>query len=116
MRKVKLGIIGCGVISHTYITNIKALFPMLEIVACSATTREKAEGVAARYGIPKALTTEELLRDPEIELVINLTTPAVHTEINRQILMAGKHLYCEKPFALTLEEAREVLALAKERK
>lgn len=115
MRKLKLGIIGCGVISHTYIKNIKALFPLLEIAACSATTREKAESVAALYGIPKALSTEELLKDPEIELVVNLTTPAVHTEINRKILMAGKHLYCEKPFALTLEEAKEILDLAKER-
>ncbi len=115
MRKIKIGIIGCGVISHTYISNIKAMFPWLEIMACAATTLEKAERVAAQYGIPKALSTEELLKDPEIELVVNLTTPAVHTEINRRVLMAGKHLFCEKPFALTLKEAGEIFTLAKER-
>ncbi len=114
MRKVKIGLIGCGVISHTYISNIKSMFPWLEILACSATSAEKARKVADRYGIRGALSTAELLADPEIELVVNLTTPAVHTEINRQILKAGKHLFCEKPFALSLGEAKEILDLAKE--
>ncbi|HKL79825.1 MAG TPA: Gfo/Idh/MocA family oxidoreductase [Mobilitalea sp.] len=113
MRKVKIGLIGCGVISHTYISNIKAMFPWLEIVACAATTLDKAKRVADQYSIPKAYSTEELLNDPDIEIVVNLTTPAVHTEINKKVLSAGKHLYCEKPFALSLEEARETLELAK---
>lgn len=113
MRKVKIGIIGCGVISHTYISNIQTMFPRLVIVACSATTLEKAKSVATKYGIPKPCTTEDLLKDPEIEIVINLTTPAVHTQINRKIIEAGKHLYCEKPFALSMEETREILDLAK---
>ncbi len=113
MRKVRIGFIGCGVISHTYISNIKAMFPWLEIIACSATTIEKARKVADQYGIPKALSTEELLQDPEIEIVVNLTTPAVHTEINRKVLNAGKHLFCEKPFALSLAEVGEIMELAK---
>lgn len=113
MRKVKIGIIGCGVISHTYISNIKAMFHWLEIKACSATTIQKAKAVAEQYGIPKPCSTEELLEDAEIEIVLNLTTPAVHTEINRKILEAGKHIYCEKPFALSLSEAKEIMELAK---
>lgn len=113
MRKVKIGLIGCGVISHTYISNIKVMFPWLEIVACSATTIDKAKKVADQYSILKAYSTEELLKDPDIEIVVNLTTPAVHTEINKKVLSAGKHLYCEKPFALSLEEAKETLDLAK---
>lgn len=113
MRKVKIGIIGCGVISHTYISNIQSMFPWLVIVACSATSLEKAKSVAEKYGIPKPCTTEDLLKDPEIEIVINLTTPEVHTEINRRVLEARKHLYCEKPFALSLEDAKEMMDLAK---
>lgn len=113
MRKVKIGIIGCGVISNTYISNIKSMFQWLDIVACSALHVENAKKTAAKYGIPKACTTEELLADPEIEIVINLTIPAVHTEINKEILRAGKHLYCEKPFALNLKDAKETLDLAK---
>lgn len=115
MRKVKIGIIGCGVISHTYISDIKSMFPWLEIVACSATTVEKAKKVAIQYGIPKPCSTDDLLKDPEVEIVINLTTPAVHTEINRKVLQAGKHLYCEKPFALSLKEADEILSMAKDK-
>ncbi|MDD4112960.1 MAG: Gfo/Idh/MocA family oxidoreductase, partial [Herbinix sp.] len=113
MRKVKVGIVGCGVISNTYISNIQSMFKWLDITACSALHLENVKNTANRYGIPKASSTEELLADSEIEIVINLTTPAVHTEINKQILNAGKHLYCEKPFALTLNEAKEVLELAK---
>ena len=113
MRKVKVGIVGCGVISNTYISNIQSMFKWLDITACSALHLENAKNTANRYGIPKASSTEELLADSEIEIIINLTTPAVHTEINKQILNAGKHLYCEKPLALTLNEAKEVLELAK---
>ena len=93
MRKVKVGIVGCGVISHTYISNIQSMFRWLDITACSALHIENAKRTAERYGIPKACSTEELLADPEIEIVINLTIPAIHTEINKQILNAGKHLY-----------------------
>src|SRR5690554_5203553 len=113
MRKVKIGIIGCGVISNTYISNIKSMYKWLEIKACAAKYLENAKKTADKYGIPKACTTEELLADPEIEIVLNLTTPNVHTEINQQILRAGKHLYCEKPFALNLKDAKETLDLAK---
>jgi predicted dehydrogenase len=113
MRKVKVGIVGCGVISNTYISNIQSMFRWLDITTCSALHLESAKETADKYGIPKACSTEELLADSEIEIVINLTIPAVHTEINKQILNAGKHLYCEKPFALNLKDAKETLELAK---
>lgn len=56
---------------------------------------------------------EELLANPEIEIVINLTAPIAHATVNKQALNAGKHVYTEKPFALNGEDADEVLALAK---
>lgn len=112
MRKVKIGIIGCGVISNTYIKNIKAFFPWLDITACANRNLEKARQTAEIYSIPKAYTVEELLKDEEIEIVLNLTTPAAHTEINRMALMAGKHVFCEKPLAMSLEEAGEIVKLA----
>ena len=87
MRKVKVGIVGCGVISHTYI-KYSVDVQWLDITACSALHIENAKRTAERYGIPKACSTEELLADPEIEIVINLTIPAIHTEINKQILNA----------------------------
>lgn len=115
MRIVKLGIIGCGVISHTYISNIQTMFANIQIIACASRTIEKAQIVAEKYHIPIACSTEELLRNTEVELILNLTTPDIHTDMNRMILNAGKHLYCEKPFALDLDSAKEILDLAKEK-
>ena len=64
------------------------MFRWLDITTCSALHLESAKETADKYGIPKACSTEELLADSEIEIVINLTIPAVHTEINKQILNA----------------------------
>lgn len=115
MRRVNIGMIGCGVISHTYISNIKAFFPWLNLLACSDVNMDKARAAAMKYGIPKPCSVEDLLKDPEIEIVVNLTLPAAHAMVNQSILRAGKHVYCEKPFALNMEEAEETVRLAKER-
>jgi predicted dehydrogenase len=112
---VKIGIIGCGDISHTYIKEIKRLYPeLLEITSVASRRITHAQEVAGMYDIPCACTPEELLSDPQIEMVVNLTPPAVHTELNRRILEAGKHLFCEKPFALHVEDAKAVAELAHE--
>ena len=116
MRKVKIGIVGCGIISRTYISNIKAFFPWLEIAACADLFVDKARETASKYSIPKACTVDELLEDPGIEIIINLTIPAAHTQINQKALSAGKHVYCEKPLALNLEDAEETLKLAERQK
>ena len=112
MNRTNVGIIGCGVISRTYAGDIGRFFPKLRITACADLETTLAEKLAAEFGIPKACTTAELLSDPEIGLVINLTPPQAHTELNRKIIEAGKHLFCEKPFAQTPEEAQELLDLA----
>ncbi len=113
---MNIGILGCGVISNTYIQEIKRVYPKtLHIAAVADRRREKAEEMAERYQIPKALTIEELLTDPEVKLVVNLTSPSAHKELNLRILQAGKHLFCEKPFALTVEDAQEVAQLAEEK-
>lgn len=74
-----------------------------------------AERTAQQYNILRWGTPDELLNDTETELIINLTPPKMHTEVNRKILLAGKHVYCEKPFALTLKEAREIQELARKK-
>ncbi|MBB3071997.1 putative dehydrogenase [Paenibacillus baekrokdamisoli] len=112
MRKVKIGIIGCGQISHIYLKNCTEMFDILEVVACADLLPELASKRANEFGIPKACTVDELLADPEIEIVVNLTAPAVHALVNLKALQSGKHVYTEKPFALSLPDADEVLALA----
>ncbi|AZN38275.1 Gfo/Idh/MocA family protein [Paenibacillus albus] len=115
MQKTKIGIIGCGMISDIYLENCTKMFAILEVAAVADLNLDMARKRAEQYGIPKACSVEELLADPEIEIVINLTSPQVHTEVNLQILHAGKHVYAEKPFAFTREDADRVLDLAREK-
>lgn len=116
MEKMNVGIIGCGVISNTYIRDIQRLYKNLRLSACGDVNIEAARGQAEKYGIPVGCSPEELLEMEEIQIVINLTPPGFHTEINRKILEAGKHVFCEKPFALNLQEACEIRQLAREKK
>lgn len=112
---IGIGIIGCGTISDVYLNNIVNHYSNLKVVACSDMFVEKAQQTQKKYGIPKVYTVEELLEDEEVEIVVNLTIPRAHYEINMKALKAGKHVYCEKPLALTLEQADEILELAQEK-
>jgi predicted dehydrogenase len=107
---MKVGLIGCGNISGAYLRN-RPLFPQLEIVACADLRDEAAEKTAQSCGLRK-MSVEGLLSDPEIEIVLNLTTPQSHVEVNLRALEAGKHVYCEKPFGLDRASARKVLETA----
>lgn len=111
MQTIKVGIIGCGNISDIYMENCKK-FAVLDLIACADLNLDKAKAQADKHSIPEVCTTEELLAKPEIDLVINLTIPAVHADVSLQVLEAGKHVYVEKPLALTLEQGRKVLDTA----
>lgn len=111
---MKIGIIGCGNISGIYMHNLRS-YEGVEVVACADLDRERAVAKAAEYGIAKGCSTEELLADPEIELVVNLTIPAAHADVSIQALEAGKHVYCEKPLAISLEDGKRILAKAQEK-
>ncbi|MEZ4728777.1 MAG: Gfo/Idh/MocA family oxidoreductase [Caldilineaceae bacterium] len=112
MDKVNVGVIGCGKISGIYLKNCSQIFDSLEVVACADLVPELAQARAEEFQIARACAVEELLADPEIEIVVDLTVPWAHPEVNRNILNAGKHVYTEKPFALTAEDADSVLTLA----
>lgn len=110
MRKLKTGIIGTGNISGIYLENGNR-FDSLEVVACGDLNVELAKAKGEQHGI-RGGSVEDVLADPEIELIINLTIPKAHASVNLRALEAGKHVYVEKPFAVTREEAGEVLRLA----
>ncbi|MFL5628656.1 MAG: Gfo/Idh/MocA family protein [Ktedonobacteraceae bacterium] len=112
---VKVGVIGCGHISRAYF-EIARTFSILDIVACADLYLERAQERAREFHIPKAYSVEELLADPEIELVINLTIPRAHAEIGRAALEAGKCVYNEKPLAISREEGRRMLEIAAARR
>jgi predicted dehydrogenase len=112
MSKVKVGIIGCGNISTIYIKNCKT-YANLELVACADIDINRAEAKAEEFGIARAYTPEQLLADPDIEIIINLTIPKAHAEVCVLALEAGKHVYTEKPLAVTREEGQRILETAK---
>ena len=107
---MKIGIIGCGKISGAYFGGA-AHAHNLEIKACADLRMETAEAAAAEHGCA-ALTVDRLLADPEIELVVNLTIPAVHVEVGIDVLAAGKHVYAEKPLAVSVEEGKRLVDAA----
>jgi predicted dehydrogenase len=113
--KVRVGVIGCGKISDHYFTGCQR-YDILEVVACADLEFTRAQAKALQHGIPRACTVDELLADPSVDVVLNLTIPDSHVEINERALRAGKHAYCEKPFGLSSAEGKRVLALAKSRK
>ena len=105
---------GAGKISGIYLQNGE-IFDDVEIVACADLLVERAEEQARSYGVPKACTPDEMLADPNVEVVLNLTVPAVHAEVSLAALEAGKHVYTEKPLAVSREDGRLLLEVAKAR-
>ncbi len=111
---VRVGVVGCGAISSAYLRMAKQL-PLLDMVACADMLPEKARARAEEFGVPRALSVEELIADPEVEVVLNLTVPKAHAPIALQAIAAGKHTFAEKPFGVGREEGAAVLRAAAER-
>lgn len=105
-----VGIIGCGNISTAYL-KLSPLFKGLEMRAVADINMDAAEAQAKEFNV-KAQTVEELLANDDLDVIVNLTIPAAHFPISKQILEAGKHVYSEKPLVLTLEEGEELRTLA----
>ncbi len=111
MPPVKLGIIGCGVISDAYLKGA-GRSKLVAVKACTDLVPEAAAAKAAAYGIA-AVGLEDMLADPEILIVINLTVPLAHAEVSLRAVDAGKHVYSEKPLATTLAEGRALTTAAR---
>ncbi|MEO7932663.1 MAG: Gfo/Idh/MocA family oxidoreductase [Chthoniobacterales bacterium] len=109
-----IGIIGCGNISGAY-AKACATFHDLRLVAVADIDLTRAQARAAEFQIPKALSVEEILADPEIEIIVNLTIPAAHAAVATRILESGKSAYNEKPLGVSLEDGQRLVALAREK-
>ena len=113
---MKIGMVGVGCISGIYLKNFAETFKEVELVAVCDLIRERAENAQKKYNIPKLYDTmEELFADPEIDIVLNLTRPYEHYGVSKGALLAGKHVYCEKPLGITIEEGEELVKLAEEK-
>ena len=111
-RKVKTAVVGCGMISNIYIKNLKNLFTIIDLVAVADLNRSAAEQKAAAYGVGCVMTVDEVAASEKIELVVCLTPAYVHYEVIRRMLEAGKHVWTEKTLTVTVEQGRELVALA----
>ncbi|BCJ33728.1 oxidoreductase [Actinocatenispora thailandica] len=110
-RPVGVAVVGCGTISTQYLDNLTA-FPDIRVVACTDLDPSRARQAAERYHIPVVGDTDQVLGHPDVEIVVNLTIPAVHTEVAHAAIAAGKHVYSEKPLALERDAGAALLAAA----
>ena len=114
MKKVKIGLIGSGAISYTYLKNLRDTFSITEVVGCSDIVEERSKSRAKQFGI-RQMTNEEILADPEIEIIVNTTYPLSHFEIQEKAVKAGKHVYSEKMMAENFANAKKLHELAAEK-
>ena len=113
MKKLRVGIVGIGKISGIYLQNLTGMFAdRVSVTAVSDLIKERAEEAATTYKVPQVLGTEELIKSPDVDLVLNLTIPKQHFDIALKAVEAGKHVYVEKPLCITREEAAKVLKSA----
>ena len=115
MNKVfKVGLIGCGHISETYFRAEK-YFNNIKIIKCADINHISAIKCAKKYKI-KALSVKELLKDKEVEIILNLTIPKAHYQVAKLALTNGKHIYSEKPLAINFKDGKDLLKLSKKKK
>jgi predicted dehydrogenase len=113
-KTLGVGVIGCGNISAAYL-KLAPLFKGIEIRSVADLNIAAAEARAKEFGV-EAQSVKDLLANENIQIVINLTVPAAHFKVSKQILEAGKHVYSEKPLTLSVTEAKQLQALAKKKK
>ncbi|MBI4557008.1 MAG: Gfo/Idh/MocA family oxidoreductase [Candidatus Hydrogenedentes bacterium] len=112
MDRVRVGIAGCGSVSEKYLARMLKS-PFIEIVSACDIVFDRARKRASEYGIPNAFASlDEMLTGPPFDLFLNSTSMQSHYSLNKKALLAGKHIFSEKPFVGTVTEGRELIALA----
>ncbi len=113
-KPLNIAIIGCGNIAEAYGKTLQP-YSQLKLLGATSRTLKRAEDFVAIFGGKVYSSLEAILEDDEVDLVINLTIHHAHVDVITQCLNAGKHVYSEKPLALTSEEAWQLVALAQEK-
>ena len=108
---VRVGLVGCGAISGAYLEYAHR-FPILQVVTCADLDRGAAERKAAQFGVARVSSVEELLRDDDVEVVLNLTVPRAHVPVALRAIEAGKHTFSEKPLGVSREEGKRLIDAA----
>ena len=112
MRIVQVGIVGCGNISGIYFENLCKIFTNVSVKSCADLDVERAKAKAKEFPGVQAVSVKEMMADPEIEIIVNLTTPQGHYPVSMAAIKAGKHVHSEKPLTLTRKEGLKLLEAA----
>jgi predicted dehydrogenase len=111
---INIAIVGCGFVADYYLITLKS-YPELKVTGVYDLDLARSQGFAQYYGLNVYQSLDELLSDRQVQLVANLTNPKSHFEINLASLLADKHVYSEKPLAMELEEAEQLVQLAEQK-
>ncbi|XGB43848.1 MAG: Gfo/Idh/MocA family oxidoreductase [Nodosilinea sp. LVE1205-7] len=111
---MRIAIAGCGFVSDYYLKTLP-LHPDLTLVGCLDQNPQRSQRLSKNQGIREYGTLEEMLADPQVDIVLNLTNPRAHYGLTRAALEAGKHVYSEKPLAMEISQAKELVSLANQK-
>ena len=113
---VNIAMIGVGAISGIYLKNLTETFSEVKLIGVCDLIRERAENAKEKYNVPRIYDTMyDAFNDPEVDIILNLTRPYEHFEVTRAALLAGKHVYSEKPLGADFEEGKELVRIAEEK-
>lgn len=113
MTMKKIGVVGCGNISGIYLRNICYMFDNIEIAGVCDLVPERAKAASDTYNLRIYKDMYEMFADPEVDIILNITRPYQHYNVTKEALLAGKHVYSEKPLAVNIDDGRELVELAK---
>ena len=111
---MRIALVGCGYAADYYLATLPN-HPSLSLTGVFDSNPERQRAFTEFHGVPGYQNLPDLLGDPTVELVVNVTNPDSHVEVTEAALLADKHVYTEKPLALHMEEARRCIALAERR-
>lgn len=108
---IGVGVVGCGNISDVYLRTLSKS-DAIHLVSVCDVIHERAETVGTSYGVTHFGGLEDFLEDPRVEIVVNLTVPSAHFGVTRRAISLGKHVYSEKPLALSFAEGQSLVSEA----
>jgi len=108
---MNIALVGCGFVADYYLMTLP-LHPELKVMGVMDRLANRASHLASAYGVSQYDTLDDLLNDSRVELVLNLTNPRSHYDVSKPALLAGKHVYTEKPLAMQMDQARELTEIA----
>jgi predicted dehydrogenase len=110
---MRIAIVGCGYVADYYLKTLPS-HPELELIGVTDRQGDRATKFAKFYNIPRVYSSlAELLADDRVDIVVNLTNPSSHYEVSKAALIAGKHVYSEKPMAMEMPQAEELVDIAR---